>query len=262
MKIDHNLHGCPSFQAHDITVSTEVVTLYAHNILECVKALYGEPKSAPFLIFKPQHHYHIHAKCNIDPEKLGCIDTPYTIQDLQETCEALQQVDMDAATYQTACENAGIKPIYHPVWESLPFINIYQAIAPDILHQLLQGILRHLLSWLTKALGATEIDVRSQRQSPNHHTRIFTEGITRLCHITGKEHDMMSHILLALVIGAHLPTDLNPSRLICTVRTFLDFLYLVWLRCHSSDTLHRLKSALKMFHENKLSGKRLRRIMV
>ena len=70
-------------------------------------------------------------KCNIDPEKLGCIDTPYTIRDLQETCEALRQVDMDAATYRTACENAGIKPIYHPLWESLPFINIYQAIALD-----------------------------------------------------------------------------------------------------------------------------------
>ena len=38
-------------------------------------------------------------KCNIDPEKLGCIDTPYTIQDLQQTCEALRQVDKDAATY-------------------------------------------------------------------------------------------------------------------------------------------------------------------
>ena len=62
---------------------------------------------------------------------------------------------------------------------------------------------------------------------------------------------MMSCILLALVIGAHLPNDLNPSRLIRTVRAFLDFLYLVWLRRHSSDTLHQLKSALKMFHENK-----------
>ena len=38
-------------------------------------------------------------KCNIDPEKLGCIDTPYTIRDLQQTCEALRQVDKDAATY-------------------------------------------------------------------------------------------------------------------------------------------------------------------
>ena len=61
MKINHNLHGHPSFQAHDITVSTKVVTLYARDILECVKALYGEPEFAPFLIFKPQHHYHIRA---------------------------------------------------------------------------------------------------------------------------------------------------------------------------------------------------------
>ena len=62
---------------------------------------------------------------------------------------------------------------------------------------------------------------------------------------------MMSHILLALVIGTHLPNDLNPSWLVHTVCTFLDFLYLVQLHCHSSDTLHQLKSALKMFHENK-----------
>jgi hypothetical protein len=158
---------------------------------------------------------------------------------------------MDAATYRTACKNAGIKPIYHPFWESLPFINIYQAIAPDVLHQLLQGILRHLLSWLTKALGAAEINARSQRQSPNHHTHIFTEGITGLCRMTGKEHDMMSRILLALVIGVHLPNDLNPSWLVRTVRAFLDFLYLVRLHRHSSDTLHRLKSALKMLHKNK-----------
>jgi hypothetical protein len=190
-------------------------------------------------------------KCNIDPKKLGCINTPYTMWDLQETHEALRQVDMDAATYRTACKNAGIKPIYCPFWESLPFVNIYQAIAPDVLHQLHQGIFQHLLSWLTKALGTTEINAQSQRQLLNHHTRIFTEGITGLSHITGKEHDLMSRFLLAIVIGSHLKDDLNPSRLVHAVHAFLNFLYRAWLRRHLSDTLHRLKSALKKFHDNK-----------
>ena len=191
-------------------------------------------------------------KCNIDPEKLECINTPYTMRDLQETHEArLRQVDMDAAIYQTACKNADIKPIYCPSWESLPFVNIYQAIAPNVLHQLHQGIFQHLLSWLTKALGTAEINARSQRQLPNHHTQIFTEGITGLSRITRKEHDLMSHFLLAIVIGSCLKDDLNPSRLVRAVCTFLDFLYLAWLCRHMSDTLHQLKSALKKFHDNK-----------
>jgi hypothetical protein len=190
-------------------------------------------------------------KCNIDPEKLGSFDTPCAMQNLKETCEALQQVDLDAATYRMACKNAGVKPIYHPFWELLPFINIYQAITPDILHQLLQGLLKHLLSWLAKAYGAAEIDARSQRQIPNHHIRIFTNGITGLSRVTGKEHDLMGRIFLALVVSAHLQNNLNPSQLVHTVHAFLDFLYLVRLPRHSSHTLHQLKNALKKFHNNK-----------
>jgi hypothetical protein len=53
--------GRPPFQTHDITVSGELVTLHARNIIECVKALYGDPDFARFLIFKPERHYHIRA---------------------------------------------------------------------------------------------------------------------------------------------------------------------------------------------------------
>lgn len=56
-------------------------------------------------------------KCNIDPKKLRSIDTSCTMQDLQKTLEALKQVNLDAVTYRTACENASVKPIYHPFWE-------------------------------------------------------------------------------------------------------------------------------------------------
>ena len=190
-------------------------------------------------------------KCNIVPEKLGCYITPYDMRNLQETCEALRQVDMDAATYREACANAGIKPIYHPFWEQLPYVNIYQAITPDVLHQLHQGVLKHLLSWLKRAYGAAEIDAQSRRQSPNHHIRIFTNGITGLSQVTGKEHDLMSRILLGLIVGAQLPNHLNPSRLVCAVRAYLDFVYLARLPRHSSHSLHQLENALKMFHDNK-----------
>ena len=64
--IDHNIHGhCPSFKTHDITVGNEVITLHACNILDCVKALYGDPEFAVFLKFKLECHYQVgagHAK--------------------------------------------------------------------------------------------------------------------------------------------------------------------------------------------------------
>ena len=129
-----------------------------------------------------------------------------------------------------------MKPIYHPFWELLPFVNIYQAITPDVLHQLHQGVLKHLLSWLAKAYGAAEIDAQSQWQIPNHHIRIFTNGITGLSHVTGKEHNLMSHILLALVVGTRLQNGLNPSQLVHAVHAFLDFLFLAWLPPHSLHT--------------------------
>ncbi|KAF8742362.1 hypothetical protein AX14_004918 [Amanita brunnescens Koide BX004] len=190
-------------------------------------------------------------KCNIVPEKLGSIDAPYSLWNLQQTCGVLCLVDMDAATFRMACKTARIKPIYHPFWEQLPYVNIYQAMSPDILHQLHQGVFKHLLSWMTKAYGAVELDARSWQQLPNHHIRIFTNGITGLSHVTGKEHDLMCRMLLGLIVGARLQNYMNPSHLVRAVHVFLDFLYLAQLPRQSSQTLHRLNNALETFHENK-----------
>ena len=49
--INHNIHGhCPSFKMHDIIVGNDVITLHARDILDCVKALYGDPEFAAWQI--------------------------------------------------------------------------------------------------------------------------------------------------------------------------------------------------------------------
>jgi len=42
-----------------------------------------------------------------------------------------------------------------------PLVDIYLSITPDILHQLLQGVMKHLISWVTSlgAFGPAEIDM-------------------------------------------------------------------------------------------------------
>ncbi|KAG2160171.1 uncharacterized protein EDB93DRAFT_1237363 [Suillus bovinus] len=154
--------------------------------------------------------------------------------------------DVDAAetgnlSFICACSVAGIKPIVHPFWEDLPFANIFCAITPDVLHQLYQGLIKHLLGWLSAACGAVKIDAHCRRLPPNHNIHLFRKGITSLSHISGAEHAQICHFLLGIVIG----------RLLRAVWGLLNFLYLAQYPCHSSETLQLLDDALDLFHNNK-----------
>ena len=40
---------------------------------------------------------------------------------------------------------------------------------PDILHQLLQGLIRHLVHWIKEAYGTKEIDARCRQLPRNSH---------------------------------------------------------------------------------------------
>ena len=189
-------------------------------------------------------------KCNVEPNNLGSL-VPSSRRDLISVRAALSKANDDDATYAEACKLAGIKPVFHPFWKHLPFVNIFQSITPDVLHQLYQGVFRHSVAWITKAFSATEINARYQRLIPNHHIRIFPEGITHLSRLTGKEHDQICRALLGVIMDMHLPNGLEPSRLIRAVRGLLDFIYLSQFPVHSRQTLKQLDDALHAFHANK-----------
>lgn len=119
-------------------------------------------------------------------------------------------MDEHPTIFAAACRNAGVKPVYAPFWQHLPFINIYRSITPDILHQLYQGLIKHLVSWLISAFGADEMDARCRRMPPNHNTRIFTKGISTLSRITGQEHRDMCRVLIGIIIDLRLPHGHSP----------------------------------------------------
>jgi hypothetical protein len=78
-------------------------------------------------------------KCNVERDDLG---RPVASSrcDLNMVRDALSKADENHAEYVAACELAGIKPVFHPFWKQLPFVNIFQSITPDVLHQLHQGV--------------------------------------------------------------------------------------------------------------------------
>ncbi|KAJ6540469.1 hypothetical protein B0H19DRAFT_1212980 [Mycena capillaripes] len=188
--------------------------------------------------------------CEVPREELG-EETGFLLRDLERILEALDALDEGPTIYAQACADAGVKPIFHPFWEGLPYTNIFRAISPDVLHQLYQGIVKHLISWLKECCGEAEIDARCRRLPPNHNIRLFMSGISNLSRVTGKEHDQISRFLLGIIIDIRLPDSLFPNRLLSAVRGILDFVYQAQYPMHTTETLAHLENSLNRFHENK-----------
>ncbi|KAJ7697770.1 hypothetical protein B0H14DRAFT_3100321 [Mycena olivaceomarginata] len=123
--------------------------------------------------------------CEAPRDMLG-EDSDFPLRDLEAILTALESLDEGPTIYARACEEAGIKP----------------AIGPDILHQLYQGVVKHLISWLKECCGEAEIDARCRRLPPNRNIRLFMSGISNLSRVTGKEHDQISRFLLTSEIAS------------------------------------------------------------
>ncbi|KAG1894665.1 uncharacterized protein F5891DRAFT_1254818 [Suillus fuscotomentosus] len=166
-------------------------------------------------------------KCDVPSDELGLATgvANWQPQDLGAVLDALCALDQGGLAFVRACADAGIKPIVHPFWEGLPYVNIFDSITPDILHQLYQGLVKHLLAWLSDACGSMEIDAQCRRLPPNHHIQLFTKGITTLSRVSGTEHNQICHFLLGIIIDISLPNNVSSARLLHAIRGLLDFLY-------------------------------------
>ncbi|KAJ7935003.1 hypothetical protein B0H13DRAFT_1854710 [Mycena leptocephala] len=120
----------------------------------------------------------------VDHESLGDGDQKCAPRDLAKVLEALETLDAGGTVYTQSCTDAGIKPVVHPFWEKFPYTNIFLSITSDVLHQLYQGIIKHLIEWLKECLGEVELDARCRRLPPNHNIRLFMKGISHLNRVT------------------------------------------------------------------------------
>jgi hypothetical protein len=194
-------------------------------------------------------------RCQKDRNDLGVYDNDTEInastRDLDKILDALGTFDMDASQFLQACASIRIKPTPRPFWLKLPFLHIYRSITPDILHQMHQGVMKHVIQWIITILGCPEIDARCRRIPPNHNIRVFTRGISSLSRVTGQEHDQMCRFLLGLVVDAPLSNGLSNARLLRCVRAIMDFLYYSQYSIHTDTTLELMRDALNRFHTNK-----------
>ncbi|KAN0131258.1 hypothetical protein V8E53_010962 [Lactarius tabidus] len=165
----------------------------------------------------------------------------FPLRSYDEAFDTYLLADGDIRPFNAACRKVGLKPVFHPFWELFPLSNIFVSITPDILHQLLQGVMKHLITWLTCAFGTVAIDTRCRSLPPNHHIATFAKGITGLSRVTGQEHKNICRILLGLIVDTPLSQNgAPPLMLVRSIRALLDFLYIA-----------QLPSQTPRFHDNK-----------
>ena len=138
--------------------------------------------------------------------------------------------------------SGGVK---RPFWSDLPFSDIHLSITPDVLHQLYQGVFKHLVSWCQDLLGAKELDKRLRCLPAAFGIRHFKHGISSLAQVSGKERKEMARVLLACLIGK------IPKPAMLAFRSLLDFIYLAQYPTHDDATLQYLTDALNTFHKHK-----------
>jgi hypothetical protein len=187
----------------------------------------------------------------VEHENLGDGNSTCPHRNLEKILDALDKLDDGGTIYAKACKDAGIKPVVHPFWQHLPYTNIFLSITSDVLHQLYQGIIKHLIEWLKEACGEAELDARCRRLPPNHNIRLFMKGISKMNRVTGREHDQISRFLLGIIIDVKLPGGLSAVRLVQAVRGILDFVYSAQYPMHTTQTLDSLEEARMRFHQNK-----------
>ena len=107
--------------------------------------------------------------CPAPRDDLGNWESILEPHNTQKIIEALNTIDKGATEFTKACANAGIKPVQCIFWKNLPYVDIYRSITPDILHQLYQGLLKHVIGWVQAVSGDAEIDAWCRRLPPNHH---------------------------------------------------------------------------------------------
>jgi len=95
----------------------------------------------------------------------------------------------------------GLNPVDEPFWRDWAFTNVHTSMTSDVLHQLVQGMGKHVVEWLISLADAKELDARVQRLPLAHKLRHFKDGITGLSNVSGAEHKAyMRRSLAALTV--------------------------------------------------------------
>ncbi|KAI0739540.1 hypothetical protein C8Q80DRAFT_1221997 [Daedaleopsis nitida] len=143
-------------------------------------------------------------KCQCPPDTLSSSDShPLCTQPWTEGVIANAKASSTSmAQFHRSCMQQQVSgSVYHPFWADLPYANINTAITPDVLHQLYQGVFKHLVNWCMRIMSEEESDRRVRALPPAYGVHHFKNDVSALTQISGSERKRMAKILLGCLVG-------------------------------------------------------------
>ncbi|KAG8788550.1 hypothetical protein FRC12_014430 [Ceratobasidium sp. 428] len=152
---------------------------------------------------------------------------------------------------RTKADELLLRPVW-PWWANIPHLEFSACLMPDILHQLHQGMLRHLLNWSFNAAGKAKVDRLFMVMPTAEGMRHFRQGVSGVKQWTGRESKEMAKQFLPIVacLDARpgLTWDMDFVRL---ARALLDFTYRGQASSMTEDHVVRLEKTLAEIHHYK-----------
>ena len=150
------------------------------------------------------------------------------------------------ASFRSKCMSQDVAgAVFEPFWLGFPHCDIHMSITSDVLHQLYQGVFKHIVEWCQELMDEEELDQRLRSLPPCYGVRHFYKGWSALGQIGGKERKHMARVLLGCMVGK------VPRGVILAYRSLLDFIYLAQYPTHDDTTLEYMHKALQDFHQHK-----------
>jgi hypothetical protein len=148
-----------------------------------------------------------------------------------------------------------LQPVW-PWWANLPYFDFAGSLMPDILHQLHQGMLVHLLKWTYQAArGQAMVDRYFAVMPTAEGMRHFKQGVSVVKQWTGRESKEVEKQLLPVI--ASLDSKVWDPDFVKLSRALLDFIYRAQSSRMTEDEVVQLEKTLVEIHQLKYVLRRM-----
>ncbi|KAG1862924.1 hypothetical protein C8R48DRAFT_603235 [Suillus tomentosus] len=147
--------------------------------------------------------------------------------------------------FQEAAKKVSLSGIHKPFWRDWKFADPAVFLIPEILHTGHKFFFDHILKWCKEVIGANELDARFRSQHKRVGTRHFTDGVSHINQMTGREHHNIQHTLVPTIVGVTSP---GFTRAVCAL---IYFIYKAQAPTFTDSSINSMSDSLSEFHTYK-----------